>query len=958
MPRTKVSLSKKRLIFAGSPNNNHRERVLLEQAQQEKLAPLRKDVRYLGELLGQVLIMQEGKQFFDLEERIRRAAIRVGRNQKTRDDVGLRKLINQLPIPVAEKIVRAFSIYFQLINIAEETHRLRRKRYYDSLPGFHPQRGSLEDVIRRLHAKNISASELAKHVANLSITLVFTAHPTQALPPAVLTKHRTIWDLLMQRLLFNRTPKEDRALKDRLLEEITSLWQTDELYPKRPTIQDEVEQGIYYLSSVLFDALPDISLNFRRECEQVYKRSMPLTGVVRFGSWIGGDKDGNPNVTHASLRWALLRYRQAILGKYSDAIDKLQSQLTQSDKLCKISTALRRSLATDRRNFPALNEWLDERFPNQPYRQKLALIGHRLKQITRAPSEFNGGGYSNVGEFLRDIQLIKKSLIGHRAVPIARQGITKLETQASLFGFSFVKLDVRDHSTSHLKAFAELVKTHQLSNENPLLMSEIQRVALLNKLLNKPRYVDLLKGSTPATREVVRTFQVAGQHLEHVDSESVDGYVISMSHEVSDILTVLWFFQQTDLFRRTTRGWWSGLNIVPLFEGIDDLRRSHKIMETLYRHPIYRQQLNARDREQQIQLGYSDSSKDGGFFTASWELYQTQRRLHKVAKENRINLQLFHGRGGTIGRGGGPLHEAIMSQPRGTIEGRIKITEQGEVIAAKYANPLMAVRNLELVLAAVLEATLISSKPSLQLPKWERVMEQLSQTAFERYRAIAYENPRFIKYFEQATPIEAIREFRIGSRPSSRPGEGKKKIKLAASGIENLRAIPWVFSWIQSRHLLPSWFPFGSAVERFCASQPNGLAQLQQMYERFSWFGVIVDFMQMSVGMADMHIASYYADLVKPKSLGKEIFNEISDEYQRTHKAILKITQQKKLLESNYVLKNSIHLRNPYVDPISLLQINFLRQRRLTKNAKTRQALERALALSINGVAAGMRHTG
>lgn len=915
----------------------------------EKLSPLRGDVRFLGELLGQVLIRQEGDAFFDTEERIRRLAIEARRRGSRSAQAKLRRLLDQLPPASAEKIIRAFSVYFQLVNLAEESHRLRRKRHYEGLPGFHPQRGSVEDVVHRLHAAKVPIEELAKQSADLAIVLVLTAHPTQALPPAILTKHRAIWDLLTRRQILNPTPKEDRTITLELLEQILELWQTDELHTTRPTIQDEVEQGLFYLSSVLFDVLPDVIMAFRAEVERIYGRPIPPSPVIRFGSWIGGDKDGNPNVTHESLRWALGRYRQAILSNYVVSLERLQKRLTHSDHLCRFLPAFARSVAHDRRSYPALVESLDAKYAHQPYRQKLAVMIHRLRQMSRYASEGAGEGYDTAQAFLRDVQLIQRSLLVHKADPIAQHELGKLILQISLFGFVFTRLDVRDHAKRHLEAFAELVKLHELSPNDPQEMGEAERQALLNELLSRPQYVELLRNCSASTREVIRTFQVMAEYLEHADPDAIDSYIISMTRGPSDVLIVLWFFQQTDLFRRTTKGWWSRVNIVPLFEGIEDLRHADETMRTLYDHPVYRNHLKARGNFQQIQLGYSDSNKDGGFFTASWELYQAQRQLHAVAKSRRIRLQLFHGRGGTIGRGGGPLHQAILSQPRGTLEGRIKITEQGEVIAAKYANPIMASRNLELVLSAVLEATMIGSKRPAKLAEWEAAMEALSQAAWSGYRRALYEDEDFVRYFKQATPIDAISEFRIGSRPARRTQSDR---------IEDLRAIPWVFSWVQSRHLLPSWFPFGSAVEEVLLSRPGGLSALQELYREFSWFHVMVEFIEMSLGMADLQMAKDYAELVKPPALGKRIYSALESEFARTRKAVLEITGRNELLDGNYVLQNAIRLRNPYVDPISLLQVRFLRQWRQATDKRTRKRLERALALTINGIAAGMRHTG
>jgi len=923
--------------------------------QQGKLASLRADIHFLGERLGEVLIRQEGRAFFDTEERIRQLAIRLRRAGRGVNDAALRRLLDRLPLPTAERIIRAFSVYFQLVNLAEENHRVRRKRHYESLHGFHPQRGSIEDVVHRLHAAKVPFEVVRKQAAECSILLVLTAHPTQALPPTVLAKHRAIWDLLMKRQLLSPSVKEERAIAQELLGAIMGLWQTEELRTTRPMIQDEVEQGLYYLSSVLYDALPEVILGFCEEVERIYGRPLPHSHLIRFGSWIGGDKDGNPNVTHESLRWALLRYRQAILANYLTALERLQEQLTQSDQLCRMAPAFLRSLANDRRSFPALTESLDAKFPHQPYRQKLAIMRHRLRQMFRAPSE-SEDGYASAEEFLREIQLIQRSLKAHRADLIAERDVAKLELQVLLFGFVFTKLDVREHSRRHLEAFAELSRLHEFSTQDPLTMGEAELRGLLEGLLSRPRYVELLKGCSSPTREVIRTFQVMAEHLDHVDPQAIDGYIISMTHEPSDVLSVLWFFQQADLFRRTTRGWWSGANIIPLFEGIEDLRRAHEIMETLYRHPVYRQHLKARGNFQQIQLGYSDSNKDGGFFTANWALYQAQQRLHEVAKAHHIRLQLFHGRGGTIGRGGGPLHQTILAQPWGTLEGRIKITEQGEVVAAKYANPTLAMRNLELVLSAVLEATLIAPRPSAHLARWEAAMEELSQTAWHRYRQAVYDDEQFVHYFEQATPIEAISEFRIGSRPSRR--SASLPAGQAGRRIEDLRAIPWVFSWMQSRQILPSWFPFGTAVDELTRTHRGGLAALQHMYVAFPWFHVMVDFIQTSLGMADLRIARHYVSLVQPRALGRRIFAEIEAEFARTRHAVLAITKQRELLDHHYVLQNAIRLRNPYVDPLSLLQVRFLRERRRAHAARLRKRLERALALTINGIAAGMRHTG
>ncbi|MBI2173861.1 MAG: phosphoenolpyruvate carboxylase, partial [Candidatus Omnitrophica bacterium] len=438
----------------------------LSKDQQRKLSPLRRDVHFLGVLLGRVLIQQEGKEFFLTEERIRKLAIVLRKNRSLTGNRELYRILEDLPASIAEKIIRAFSTYFQLVNVAEENHRLRRKRYYESLPGFHPQRGSIEDVVIRLRRAGVPFERLAKRLADLSIILVLTAHPTQALPPSILAKQRAIWDLLLKRQMLNPVPREAEEISRQLLAQIMGLWQTEELRHARPSVEDEVEQGLYYLSSVLYDALPDVVLKFRDEIKRAYGQWLPLVGLIRAGSWIGGDKDGNPNVTHVSLRWALLRYRKEILSNYLRSLEKLQEQLTHSDHLCAILPAFRRSLATDRRSFPALTELLDQQYPHQPYRQKLALMSHRLSQMLRNPVDAEEG-YRSAQELLRDVELIRRSLLGHHADIIAQHEVAKLSLQVLLFGFSFVQLDVREHSQRHWQAFSELAQSQHLAAEDP-----------------------------------------------------------------------------------------------------------------------------------------------------------------------------------------------------------------------------------------------------------------------------------------------------------------------------------------------------------------------------------------------------------------------------------------------------------------------------------------------------------
>ncbi len=950
------------------------ETLELNLSEQDKLKPLRDDVKFLGRLLGEVLIAQEGKSVFDLEEEIRKTSIALRKQYNEEDEKRLLSLIQRMDSERAIKIIRAFTVYFQLTNIAEENHRIRRKRYYALFDSREPQKGSIEDAMRILREEKISFERLRKFIDDMSVRLVLTAHPTEAQRRSILAKLKRIGTILVEFESHVLSPMEKEERKQEILKEITALWQTDELRRRKQTVMDEVKNGLYYLDEILFQALSHIYRVTRRDLERVYGKSFNFPAYLRFSSWIGADRDGNPNVTHRETYETALRLQELILDKYIRSLGKLIDSFSQSAELVPATHELKQSLEADARQFKKLSWDVQFRYLEEPFRAKLIFMERKLKEslyrvrkrIANLPKEtyFRGSArpfYSNADELIRDLEILRKSLMESRAEILVKRELDPFLMQVNLFRFSFVPLELRDHRDSILSAVAELMKKFNPEAEDFGKLSEKERQVLLSaEILHGPRRLPELKELSPRTREVMQTLEVAREIRQIIGPKAVDTYILSMTEEPSDMLALEWLLQMAGLIQLDGDGAQSDVEIVPLFETIHVLRRSTEMMETLYRNEAYQLYLKARARRQQIMLGYSDSNKDGGFVTSNWELYKAQKNLCAGAEKHGVKIQFFHGRGGTIGRGGGPMNEAILSQPRGTVQGRMKITEQGEMIYSKYGNPWIAERNLELVVSAVMTASLSKkfSKQSSKEPLWEHIMEILSDAANRTYRALVYDDPDFLEYFRQATPINEISRHRIGSRPAARDA---KKDETEVRAIETLRAIPWVFSWTQSRNNLPGWFGFGSAYRAFIKSfKKKGEKQLQMMYRDWPFFRAMMDLLQMSMAKADMHIANQYANMVESEKIREKFFSRIEEEYRLTRLAVLEVTGQKELLEANYPLQNSIRLRNPYIDPLSYFQIACLKKlrdgKRLSK--EERALLERAVFLSINGIAHGLRNTG
>ena len=919
-----------------------------EKKHQEKFKPVRDEVRFLGESLGRVLIEQEGKRFFDQVEWIRKTAISLRREPNSTLEAQLLKRIRSLSLPELTKLIRAFTVYFQLVNLAEEKHRIRRKRHHESQSQNSYQKGSVGDIAHRLKETGWSAKKVQGLLSQVSIELVLTAHPTESQRRSILEKLFSINHLLIEKELRLHTPRELEEIDEKIIREITLLWQTDELRRRYQTPIDEVDNTLFYLDTVLFDILPSTLLQFERELIHRFRKEISVGPVLRFGSWVGGDRDGNPHVTASVTFEALRRQKDMILRKYIQYLDRLIDLSSQSIELVGATEDLLRSIEKDASALPRFAESMRLKSQKEIYRKKFSFIQRKLINTLRlnshaesrqpAPDKTIEQAYENILEFQEDLESVRRSLVKHKGGLLVKNEFRRLELAVRLFGFSFAKLDIRENREAVEKAVSEIAQTQGWLTGAYSALSEEEKTTHLYKWINQAPHAFKKEAFSKETREIWSSFEIIQKANNVIDANAIDTYILSMTRSASDILMLLWLAKETGN---------SNLHFVPLFETIQDLDEAPHIMESLYRDPCYARHLSSMEKNQEIMLGYSDSNKDGGFLTSNWSLYQVQKRLTQTAHKYKIRQKLFHGRGGTIGRGGGPTNQAIMAQPPGTLGGRIKITEQGEVISSKYSNPFIAERNLELVLSAVIAATWLHDFLPREEKRWEQIINELSHESFRAYRALVYEDPDFLEYFHHATPIEEISSLNIGSRPAKR---------FESNRIEDLRAIPWVFSWMQSRVNLPSWYGFGTAVKRFLEKSP--VSSLQEMYRKWPFFQTVVDLLQMSIQKADLQIARLYAELVPEKHIREKFFRQIEKEFHQTGKMILEITQQQEILEKNPALQNSIRLRNPYVDPMSYAQVILLKRLRSSPSKEEANALWYAVLHSINGVSQGLRNTG
>lgn len=923
-------------------------------ADNDKNAPLRADVRYLGRLLGEVLREQVGDYLYELEEDVRTLTknSRVSDQPQIVDSI-LAEISEQSPASLID-LTKAFGLYFQLVNIAEQNHRIRRKRHYE----IHGEviKYSLEDLLQRLQTQQISDADLQDLLNKIQIVPVLTAHPTHIIRQTLMQKHRRISRKLFMREL-PLTPRERQELGHDFKHEISLLWQTSPFHSRRITVSDEVANLFNYFDESLWDTLPTVHQDFEDLLHDAgYAVQVPT--MIRFGSWIGGDRDGHPYVTAKLTRETLKQQKAFVIKQYLRSLETLGDHYSVALRYQPVSDEFLASLETDREAYPELSAAEMAHHPQELYRQKINLMKARL-QRTLAELEQPGSQKSecfyNEEQFRRDVQLLLESLRRHRGEATLRP-VQHLLRQIEIFGFYLARLDIRQHAKVHAAAVSELLALNGVSENYTELNEHEKQALLLNELQNPRPLISPFHELSDESRELIDTFMAVGESLRTISPKAVTTWIISMCQNLSDILHVLLLAKETGLARFDDRpdsqseadSGWSRLMVVPLFETVADLEAAPGIMKALFELPLYKHCLSSHQQTQEVMVGYSDSSKQGGILASTWRLYQAQLELTNTARDAQVNLRFFHGRGGTLSRGGGPSHHAILAQPPETLWGDIRLTEQGEVLSWKYSFPELAHRNLSVLLSAVIEVT--SRHPAdCALPERAEVMDRLASLSYDAYTALVHDHPDFVAFFEQATPLEAISHLNIGSRPSKRQ---------ATHSIEDLRAIPWVFSWMQSRCVLPAWYGVGTALEALQKETPDELNYLRRMYADWPFFRTFIDNLQMTLSTADLRIASCYADLAEPR-LRESIWTLIEAEFRRTREQVLAITEQQEILENKETLKRSIALRNPYVDPLNYIQVETLRRLRAgVADEREQTLLQEALELSIMGVSEGLRNTG
>jgi phosphoenolpyruvate carboxylase len=947
---------------------------------------LRRDVRSLGALLGRVLVEQVGQELFDTVEELRRLMIRhrerVGHSPAAAARGELmakaQAMISEMDLTRAYQVTKAFAIYFELANLAETNHRKRRRRAGQLNRQRAPLPGSFHGTLLRVKESGISADAALAAIREVKVTPVFTAHPTEVARQTVLLKRRRIAEQLERLDRLPLTLGEAMRCEQIIHAEIVSLWQSDEVRQSKPTVSDEIRMGLRYFRLSLFETLPRLYAEVAESIGEVYgKVPEALPNVLSFGSWIGGDRDGNPLVKPECVQDALEQARSLILREYIRTVEFLSDCLSSSSRQVGASAELLARLAQYKGSMADATMLWGPGNTLEHYRRFLSYVGYRLTRSREGARVQDA--YKDAGEFESDLLMLRSSLLANRGLRLAEAFVDPLLRQLRTFGFHLQTLDIRQHARVHAEVLQELADRNIELNQGALSKlvnaegrnSEASKTKLRKSELRNsapavaaPAAMPASGDASPQTRELIETFRAVRQLKQTYPAESIRQYVISGAESENDVLNVVRLAKACGVnmagsgedprddhqaVNDSTRD--PGLMPVPLFESIESLRAAGGVMRRLWQHPDYRALLDSWGRWQEVMLGYSDSNKDGGMLTSTWELYKAHRELHQVAAESGVKLRLFHGRGGTVGRGGGPTHAAILAQPEGCFSGRIRITEQGEVLNWKYADAVLAEWNLELMIAASLEAIV---RPRSKNPGsankdqklWEEAMEEMSSEAFRAYRRNIAENGDVLEYFEQATPVQELDAARIGSRPSRRT-RGRR--------LEDLRAIPWVFGWMQSRFAVPAWYGVGLGLKSFAAKGRSHERLLREMAKHFAVFAEMVRNVELGMAKADLHIARLYSGLVKNTALRTRVFAMLEEEFLRSRQMILSITGQRELLARNRVLARSIDLRNPYVDPMSLIQVELLRRK---QQGQELAELEYPLGATINGIAAGLHNTG
>jgi phosphoenolpyruvate carboxylase len=948
-------------------------------SQNEMLIPLltdvdlRRHVRFVGEILGEVLQSHAAPEVFRTVEKLRKGYISL---RKQNDDDLRRRLlaeISELDEETTTDVIRAFSLYFGLVNTVEEAH-LHHNRMIQLRNNKELWPGSFTNILRQLKDDGIGLEQVQELLNSIQYIPVFTAHPTES-------KRRTVMEGLRRVFVLDEvlagghlTEDDETRLRAKLKTQIQILWGTDEVRSVKPTVRDEIKNGLFYFQISLFDAVPKAYKNLNAAIKRVYKdelaegKTFTVPDFLKFGSWIGGDRDGNPFVTAETTEMAVQLQKRTILRRYLSDVTKLSHILTHCIPVSKISQALANDIAETETNYIGAFGVKPYRFGTEPYRRKLYMMRYRLEDNLRVCEQYfatspNAGPigvyYHSETEFLNDLKLIRDSLIENGDEAIASQELEDLILLVETFGFYLLQLDIRQESTRHSETVAEVLDKLGLADDY-LARDEQGRFDLLSQLLsapNLPELSDKLNFSSN-TAETVSVFKLMTRVQDEVSRKAFGTYVISMTHYASHVMEVMLLARFTGLCGFDYQGnVFSHIMVSPLFETIDDLSRIEDVMTNLLESPVYNQFLNASGNLQEVMLGYSDSCKDGGILASGWSLYKAQKIVSALAIKHNVKCRMFHGRGGTIGRGGGPTHQAILSQPAGTVHGQIKFTEQGEVLSYKYSNIETAAYELGMGVSGLMLASRHIIEPEAEpiseaeSTLFHNVMDALVAKGEGAYRELTENSKGFLDYFYEACPISEIGLMNIGSRPSHRKSGDRSKYSV--------RAIGWVFAWAQSRHTLPAWYGIGTALEAMCGDDPIKLGMLQTVYEKRPAVRALISNTQMSLTKADMGIAKEYSELCLDPETGRQVFEIISEEYERTVKWILKLSNSDKLLADNPTLALSLRRRNPYLDPLNHIQISLLkRYRDESISEEERKAIKAPLLRTISAISTGLRNTG
>ncbi|MEA2078292.1 MAG: phosphoenolpyruvate carboxylase, partial [Pseudomonadota bacterium] len=924
---------------------------------------LRSRVRLFGNLLGEVLASQAGHDVLAAVETLRKGYIRLRKEDNPALRVRMAKTIDRLKPETLSSVVRAFNIYFSLVNIAEEAfqHKERRRR---ARQGGALWRGSFDHTLREFHALDINAEQIQTLLDKTVYLPVFTAHPTESKRRAVMHTLRGIF-ITAEKLDGARVGKAEReGIINDLRNQIQILWKTDEVRVRKPSVRDEIRNGLFYFRECLFQAIPSVYRYLDNSIQRVYGDvDIRLPSLLQFGSWIGGDRDGNPFVKPATTEYALRMHMREILCEYLRRVESLRSRLTYSTRLVQPSQAFKDKLDHDLRHCPGAMGERPDRFSHEPYRRMLYIMRNRLRhnlKLTTARIEHPESAdpanypcrYLNEQGFLDDLKLIQASLASHGDQNIGRGELLDLIRLVETFGFFLLHLDIRQESTRHSEAVTELC-AQIMDHCDYSSLDEEARIELLCKLLDKPPAVIDRSVISEDSVETLQVLDVMAQMRNEISVDAFGTYVISMTHSASHVLELMWLASLCGLAGRTGNSWYCHIRISPLFETIGDLTHIEQVMTRLLDEPVYRKLLKASGNLQEIMLGYSDSCKDGGILASGWHLYEAQQKIIRIAGTHDVDCRLFHGRGGTLGRGGGPTHDAILSQPAGTVHGQIKFTEQGEVLSDKYRNQETAVYELSMGITGLLKASrcVVQEHSEDREEEYAAIMAQLAEKGEQAYRDLIDRTESLLDYFYEATPVAEIGLLNIGSRPSHRKKQDRSK--------NSIRAIPWVFGWAQSRHTLPAWYGIGSALRAYAEQGDSKLAKLREMYRDWPFFRNLLSNTQLSLAKAEMDIAQEYTSLCEDQQTAQAVYARIREEHDRTLDMVREVADIRCLLEETPALALSLTRRDPYLDPLNHIQIKLLgRARNPALDESERERWLGPLLRSINAIASGMRNTG